>query len=61
MHRTALGGLRLQQIFRADDDDDRAAPVRNRIAEERTEVCGRVRKAVKRNPKREQPNRNDGQ
>ena len=41
-HAPASGGLHFQQKFRAQNKDDRAAPVGNRVAEERAEMRGWV-------------------
>jgi hypothetical protein len=57
----AFDGLRFQQKFRAENNNDRSAPVSNRIAEERAKVRGRVCMAIENNPEREQTHRNDAQ
>jgi hypothetical protein len=60
-HAPALGGLRLQQIFCAEDDDDRAAPIRNRIAKKCADMSARIGVAITNDPERENGNADDAQ
>jgi len=61
LHAPAFGGMEFQQIFRAKNDDDRAAPIGDGISKKRADVRGRVGEAVANNPQCEQPGRDDAQ
>src|SRR5271170_7322006 len=60
-HAAAFGRLRLQQKFRAENDDDRAAPIRNRISKKCADVRARIGETITNDPERENGDADDAQ
>ena len=56
--RPALGGSDLVQKFRSQDDDNRAAPIRNGIAKKCAQMSFWIEHSITNNPNDEEPNCN---